>query len=319
MAAHRLFVGEGRNLAMPLYSEKNLYPGVNAHLNSYLQNETGLWEAFHADHITHLREYLDNYLPPGYFTLSEKSLQIGEFDAGTGKTTRSATKPDVTVYRGTTSGDLSAVVVEEASPAVRTVSILDTFPEYETLSGLVIYQAGEGSVLGRPITRLEVLSPGNKPGKSHFEQYRHKRELTLKSGMRLVEIDYLHTTQPIIHILPSYSDRQPKAVPYIVLVSDPRPTLEQGVVSIFEITVDEPLPTFTVPLTGADYVPLSLGAVYNRTLESSRLFRSMNYAENPPAFDKYTPEDQARITTLLEKIRHDAQNPTPENTPDAEL
>ena len=76
--------------------------------------------------------------------------------------------------------------------------------EEETLTGLVIYQAGEGSVLGRPITRIELLSPANKPPGSHHEQYMVKRLETLKSGLRLVELDYLHESHPVIQALPSY-------------------------------------------------------------------------------------------------------------------
>ena len=63
---------------MPLHSDQNLYPGINPHLNSIIQKESGEWESFHNDHITNIREHLDATLPPGYLARTEKSLQISE-------------------------------------------------------------------------------------------------------------------------------------------------------------------------------------------------------------------------------------------------
>jgi hypothetical protein len=40
---------------MPIHSNHNLYPGVNAHLNSLLQQKNGRWQSFHGAHIEHLQ------------------------------------------------------------------------------------------------------------------------------------------------------------------------------------------------------------------------------------------------------------------------
>jgi hypothetical protein len=48
---------------MSIRSEKNLYPGINPHLNSFLQQKGGGWQSFHKDYITYLREALDVLLP----------------------------------------------------------------------------------------------------------------------------------------------------------------------------------------------------------------------------------------------------------------
>jgi hypothetical protein len=288
---------------MAIHSERNLYPGINAHLNSFLQNEPGGWANFHAEHIVHLREVLDECLPSGYFARSEKSLQIGEFDAGTGVESRRGTKPDVTVFRsGIPSTAQSAAPI--AAEPTGTLPITDTIEEEEAFTGLVIYQAGEGSVLGRPVTRVELLSPANKPGGNHHGQYIVKRLETLKSGLRLVEVDYLQQTPPVIRVLPSYPVGDEGATAYTILVSDPRPTLEQGTTAVYGFHVDESLPVIPIPLAGADVVNLDFGLVYQQTFERSRFFQMVvDYAQDPVGLNRYQAADRERIEKRLKHIR----------------
>ncbi len=289
-----------------IYSERNLYPGINIHLNSILQNDPGtsIWQSFHAEYIVRLRETMDINLPRGYFTLSETSLQIGEFDAGTGLETRARTTPDVTIYRNPTiTGQTDLMIAEETSSPTLVLPLPETLKEEETLTGLIIYQAGEGSFLGRPITRIELLSPANKPGGTHYEQYILKRLQTLKSGLRLVEIDYLHQTAPIIYKLPRYPKGK-DSFPYMIIVTDPRPTFEEGKTAIYAIHVDQALPILDIPLAGADVVRIRFGDVYNRTFESSRFFLSVvDYATDPVHMDTYSKPDQERIKNRLSEIR----------------
>jgi len=290
---------------MPIHSEKNLYPGINAHISSILQNEPGGWETFHTDYLTLLRLAIDVELPPGYFARSERSLQIGAFDAGDNTEEHTRIKPDITIFRNPRSGSATGVAVPEAYAPIMTLPISETLEEEDELSGVVIYQAGEGGVLGRPITRIEVLSPANKPGRSNYGQYTVKRLGALKSGMRLVEIDYLHQTPPIIWVLPDYSNEEPGAYPYSIIVSDPRPTFEKGTTAIYAFDVDDPIPVIHVPLAGADKVKIDFGAVYNQLYESSRFFHQVvDYEQDPPAFDRYSEADRERIQKLLADIRH---------------
>lgn len=292
---------------MAIHADKNLYPGINAHLNSFLQNEPGGWANFHAEHIIRLREAIDEGLPPGYFARSEKSLQIGEFDPGSGTQDTSHTKPDVTVYHHPVFGSESGSVIARTDAPSITLPMPQTLAEEDELTGLIIYQAGEGSILGRPITRVELLSPANKPGGSHYEQYMVKRWETLRSGLRLVEIDYLHQTPPVIHNLPDYSRGMEGALPYVILVSDPRPTFEQGKTDVYAFGVDDPLPVINVPLAGADVVRVEFGTVYDHTLASSRFFRMVvDYAQEPAAFERYSPADQEQIRQRLATIRKQA-------------
>ncbi len=64
---------------MPIRAKTNLYPGVNPHLNSYLQNQTG-WKNFHNAYVNALLRYATAHLPDGYFAVSEQSLQVGTID-----------------------------------------------------------------------------------------------------------------------------------------------------------------------------------------------------------------------------------------------
>lgn len=50
---------------------KNLYPGVSAHLNSYLQLDPGAWRSFHAEHIVDLARTIRHDLPGGYTAIIE--------------------------------------------------------------------------------------------------------------------------------------------------------------------------------------------------------------------------------------------------------
>ncbi|HLA42282.1 MAG TPA: DUF4058 family protein, partial [Aggregatilineales bacterium] len=194
---------------MPIYAPENLYPGINPHLNSFLQHEPGAWESFHAELVIQTRIILDSQLPPGYLALAEKSLQISEM----------------------ASVAFNAVPGKGARLCALTVSGILTSDEQ--LKGVVIYQAGEGSTFGRPITRIEVISPANKPGGSHYPRYVEKRLETLRSGLRLVEIDYLPESGSLMHSLPSYPGQDDDAYPYVIIVSDPRPEFEKGRVKVY--------------------------------------------------------------------------------------
>lgn len=284
---------------MTLTTQHNLYPGVNAHLNSYLQDEPGGWESFHSEHIIDIARVLNDILPAGYYVRPEKTLQIREAADPPVKPLR--TTPDVTVYRVST--DVVGGVAAAPEAGTKTLPLIETFSEEDLLTGLVIYQDGEAPG-GRAITRIELLSPGNKPPGAHHEQYRLKRRQTLESGLRMIEIDYLHQSRPWIEGLPSYPDGEPDAYPYYVITNDPRPTFERGVSTVYRVAVDTALPTITIPLAGADSVRLDLNLVYRRTFEGNRFYSMVvDYDQSPARFEAYVPEDQIRIQALLQFIR----------------
>lgn len=260
---------------MPIRSPKNLYPGINPHLNSFLQSDEGSWESFHAELIIQLRRFLDENLPAGYLALAEKSLQVSE-------------------------------IIPSGAAAFAPTQVLplsQTVEEEELLTSIVIYQVGEEAPYGRPVTRIEVLSPANKPGGSHYSRYRVKRIETLQSGLRLVEIDYLHESRPIITTLPSYTDRENGAYPYTILVTDPRPSFEKGQIFVYGVGVLMPLPKVNIPLAGVDSTVVDFGTVYHQVYESLRLVQVVvDYSVEPVNFHRYAEADQQLIRDKMAAI-----------------
>src|SRR5205823_1539424 len=134
---------------------------------------------------------------------------------------------------------------------------------------VMIYQQRDRE-LDLPITRVELLSPANKPPDgSYHRTYEDKRKETLAAGLNLVEIDYLHQTpplRPLQELVRTYSpkgvqSRETDAVAYYVAVTRPHPLeshpSRQGLqlttdVDIYRFGVDQPIPTIALPLSKAD-------------------------------------------------------------------
>ncbi|MDZ4764288.1 MAG: DUF4058 family protein [Chloroflexota bacterium] len=289
---------------MPIFADTNLYPGVNAHLNDWLQINEGAWQTFHAEHITDLVRTVRARLPVGYTAFSEPSLQISAIRDDGGKTLARRSDPDVQVYQRANAPALSAGIPMATIAPTLQFDLQQILDDEDTLNALIIYQVGEGTPFGRPVTRIELLSPANKSGGSHYAAYTAKKLESLRSGLRLVEIDYLHLFPPTLRFLPNYKKRQDGAFPYTLIITDPRPSFDKGKVYLYGIGVLDPLPTLDIPLAGADVVPVDFGAAYRVTAENSPLLQSeVDYAVDPPAFDHYTPDDQAAIRALLTDIR----------------
>jgi hypothetical protein len=289
---------------MPIHSKTSLYPGVNAHLNSFLQAPGNGWESFHVRHIEDIATVLEAQLPPNYYVLSEKSLQISYsgFNLQPPRTVR----PNVSFFRREPFA--TPYVALSVTPPTAVLPLAETLlDDDETLMSLVIYDlALTGSLPGKPITRIEVLSPSNKPPLGDYRHYRQRRQNTLASGVSMIEIDYLHLSPPIITRLPSYPDGDEGAFPYTIAVSTPYPSSNQGEFVVYGVGVDEPLPHVSVPLGASESVSLDFNQVYANTFEARRAFSFVvDYATDPIDFDRYHPNDQARIRALLERIRRE--------------
>jgi hypothetical protein len=184
-----------------------------------------------------------------------------------------------------------------------TIPLTETVDDLEEISSAVIYRIEDGELPGKPVTRIELLSPANKPPGSYSGDYLIKRAETLYSGLHLVEIDYLHENRPLFARIPDYSARTGAAYPYHFIISDPHPTLHEGRVHIYSFGVFDPIPALDIPLAGGDTVRVDFGAVYNRTFESSRLFRRLvDYVQEPVNFDAYSEADQERIQAKMAEI-----------------
>jgi hypothetical protein len=173
--------------------------------------------------------------------------------------------------------------------------------EEDYLAAVIIYEADDAA-LGRPVTRLELLSPTNKPPGEGYLQYREKRAAALHSGLPLVELDYLHQTRPVLRALPVYPDA-PNAYPYLLLVSDPRPSLAAGTLCTFGFAVDDPFPVVDIPLSGESNLPFDFGLPYARTFESTRYYQAVvDYGVLPLRFETYSAADRERVMARMATV-----------------
>ncbi len=290
---------------MVLRSRTNPYPGINIHLNSFLQAYPDEWVSFHSGHLTNLREYLDRNLPENYYAKSESSLQIGGFDAGTGEDIQEKLRPDINILHEKNLDQQTTQSTDAYTSPTEILNIIETVDlDEDDPLGLIIYKIDNHIGKDQPVARIELLSPANKISGSYYKTYANKRLKTLEAGLVLVEIDYLHASRPVIPNLPSYFDKKDDAYPYYVLVSNPLPTLTDGKTMIYAWHVDALFPTFPIPLLQTDQVIMDLATVYNYTYETTRSFqRHLDYADTPTDFDTYTNTDQQKINTMLADIR----------------
>jgi hypothetical protein len=284
---------------MAIHSDKNLYSGINAHLNSDLQEEG--WQSFHNAHVIHICEVLKPLLPPNYYAISERSLQVSEYVDAIPST--SQTRPDVSVFQRRSS-PTGARIMSVAQPTLE-FPLSEMLPDDEDgLASVGIYRLENRKLPGKLVTRIEILSPANKPPHDYHRDYLRLRLETLRAGVSLVELDYLHWSAPLLDFLPSYRNRDEGAYPYMIFVSDARPTPKRGQFRAYGFGVDVPIPKIALPLADEDTVEVDFNLVYNQTFEYSALFAlTIDYAQDPPHFERYSPEDRARISALLNRIR----------------
>jgi hypothetical protein len=267
-------------------SNPNPYHGINAHLNSLLQQAYGGWESFHHDHITDLRRAISRALPPGYSARSEKTVQI----LGLDDSFITSRYPDVGVFR-------EADTPRLASPAPSWTPTLETdlseLQEQSHLFAVKVYNPQ-----GRLVTRVELLSPGNKEKPSHYLAMRLEM---LQSHVHMVEIDYLHE-QPNLFggRLPDYSRDDPDSYPYHIAISN----VQSGRLAWFCWGIDQALPTLALPLDEGVPILLDWDAVYQLTVANDDVARTqLDYSEWPINISTYHPEDQARIKAVMERAR----------------
>jgi hypothetical protein len=293
----------------PINPVKNQYRGINAHLHSFWQSEGG-WDSFHTNHIADLMREMNKHLfPLGYVADIERSLQIRRYSEPAGKP-----ESDITIYdrnpahrehqlppRITT---VEAVAIPEAISLNEEISPYRAVAIYEYVPGKLPY--------GKPVVWIELLSPSNKPGGQDAGNFRDKRIKLLESGIVFVEIDYLHESPLTLDYFPLYrkgrSGSHPYHHPYHIVVVDPRPKVEDGWLYPYHANVDYDLPTITIPLNGNDIFEVDMDAVYQITLSATpyhRLF--VDYTQLPLNFDRYSPDDQARILNRMIAVIEAAQ------------
>ncbi len=185
---------------------------------------------------------------------------------------------------------------------------LDGEIDEDKLAASIIYEVIADEI-GKPVTRIELLSPTNKRPYEGYEQYREKRNVSLQSGVPLIEIDYLHQ-QPSIDKRLRHYPNDPDSHAYSIIVRDPRPNVYKGTSHALIFDVDQPIPTVIIPLSAGQSVDnFDLGAVYNRTFQNSPAFHvQIDYAMLPDQFEAFSTDDQQHIRDRMQIIQQAAES-----------
>ncbi len=288
-------------------STRNRFPGVNPHAHGLLLGTGGGWPGFHSDYLGDLRALLDAVLPPGYYARREASLQIGTLDPDLSlpPKTPERTVSDIAIYQAETG---TAASPSAGAHPTLLLPLAEAIIPDEDVSSIVIYRAEGRQLPGRPVTRIELLSPANKPPGAYAKLYQIRRMETLLGGLVLVEIDLIHTRRPLDARIPSYVDRETGATPYHIVVHDPHPTWSEGSSAVYATGIVDPLPSVSLPLVYPDRVTLDFNTAYQRTYASSRLFHMwVDYAQEPVNMVTYTKNDQASIRAQMVTIAEEPE------------
>ncbi len=293
-------------MAEPIRSVVNQYQGINAHLYSLLQtpgsDEVGpsMWPSFHSDHITNISEFLNRVLPQRYIARTEQSLQIRIQDIPGDPPLRYSPEPDVTIYRQASEAGGSSALRQAAEAAATALEqTLDLSEDF--IPSTIIRDMSAHGVLGQPVARIELLSPANKPGRVGYEYYRRSRNTALYTGVPLIELDYLHETPPPVMRYPIYP-KQKDAHPYVIFISDPRPSVQEGYCYAYGFDIDAKFPAVNIPLAGDEVISFDFGVVYKYTFENGRWGNFVDYSQLPARFHTYSQVDQTRIQQRMKTI-----------------
>lgn len=277
----------------PIRSLANQYRGINAHLHSLWQAEGG-WHNFHNRHIGDLAGLLrQQLLPMGYTATMEQSLQIRRVGD-------SPRQPRADILITDREPARRAAAPTPSPSAALTVADMIEVEDTETPYRAIAISEWDDGVQGEPVAWIELLSPTNKGETYDAQLYLAKRRLLLEQHLVFVEIDYLHELPPTVSQVFDYSVQQPGAHPYRIVVLDPRPDIKSGPAEPNEFDVDVPIPMVDIPLKSGDALRFDFGAGYRKTFEEMAYgLESVDYAEYPVNFERYTQADQTRIARRM--------------------
>lgn len=290
----------------------NHYQGINAHLNSLLQQDG--WDEFHTDHISDIRAMLNLQLDEtGYYARLEKGLQI-RYEGHLKRPESDILVVDTDPRR---SHQHSPALPSETAlkPYALTTVLTPADLDIQYFPAVTIYKLEESD--HQPVAWIELLSPTNKEGGRHYLEYLEKRQHLLDTKqLAYVEIDYLHSTAPTLRI-PDYTQGEAGAKAYHVALIDPRPKAQEDFqVGIISFGMDEPIPVIPIPLQANDVVRLDLNGAYQNTFKRAGYGKLpladlvTDYASPPVNWHTYTPSDQEIILRRMVQVRELAQQAT---------
>ncbi|HRQ41095.1 MAG TPA: DUF4058 family protein [Chloroflexota bacterium] len=259
------------------------FPGMDPYLE-----KAHRWPNIHTRLIVALADDLAAKIRPRYYVSVEERtylLQSDEMDK--------IMRPDVGIVRERAPVYEAALVgtavpaPPETLPAARPITI--TIPPLEEVRERFL----EVRLVedGRLVTAIEILSPTNKQTGKGRQLYTEKRQAVLESEAHLVEIDLLR------------AGKRPKFIPapqlshYYMLVSraEQRPSA-----TLFPFAVQQPIPTFRLPLLPGDDEPeVDLGHLLHALYDRAGFDLRIDYKQEPDP--PFATEDAAWIDALLKK------------------
>lgn len=227
------------------------FPGVDPFI------EGRKWRDFHHTYITGLREA---QVSPNYVVEVEERVYLERVDGPPDR----LIEPEVSVLK-TTDNAKSQFDSGGASTVVAIPETLTTPEVIRTSEGYLRIFKRDGSEV---VAVVEVLSPWNKSPLKGRAEYLSKRDAMLDTLTHLVELDFLRGGErlPTVEPLPSGD--------FYVFISSRERRPEVDVVAW---SLEEPLPSISIPLDDDDVVNVSLQTVFDHVYDRSGYRRLLNY------------------------------------------
>lgn len=244
------------------------FPGINP----YLENPA-LWPEVHSRLIVAIADELNLQIMPKYRAAIERRVYDLQGDEAL-----LIGIPDVTVERRSASGTSrnNLAVMAPTSP-VKASPVKVRLPMSIEMreSYLQIKEIATGEVL----TAVELLSPTNKRPGTGRNAYEEKRREDLSSRTHLIEVDLLHSGEPM-----ALAAGQLKSH-YRILVSrsDQRPQAD-----LYAFNLSDKIPRFPLPLKAEDIEPvIDLGNLLNQVYDRAGYEVVIDYTQPPvPPLDE---------------------------------
>jgi Protein of unknown function (DUF4058) len=236
------------------------FPGMDPYLES-----PAFWSEVHNRLIVAIADDLAPKLRPRYRVAIEQRIYLSSADE------TQLVVPDVAITQPAARPENSGVATL-SPPAAQPISIALELPEEMRESYLEIREVATGRV----VTVLEILSPKNKRRGEGRVAYERKRLQVLASATHFVEIDLLRRGRafPLGQVAAQYNAQ------YYVLVArgDRRPNAD-----LYPFTLRESLPSFLLPLAGADAAPVvPLQALFTGVYDRAGFDLAIDYGQPLP-------------------------------------
>lgn len=155
------------------------------------------------------------------------------------------------------------------------------------------------------LASIHLLSPGIKPGGESFDAYLSYRASLISSGIQLIEIDYWHTTLPLLESAAAYNQGDVGSAPYMIIN-----TFGEDDYTLHYFHVDDEIPPARLHLQSEHALYIDLRAAYFQTFATNNFYGQyvVDYSQLPHDFETYSPFDQERIRLRMDTVAQISRN-----------